>query len=99
MELIHKKDHTTAVLLKDLQPLNQQKEALKTKTGARGLRSILEQAMLDIMYELPSIPNLKECVITEEVISKKSKPELLFDDKAKEPPTLNGFPSKKVESA
>jgi ATP-dependent Clp protease ATP-binding subunit ClpX len=75
------------------------KEALKTKTGARGLRSILEQAMLDIMYELPSIPNLKECLITEEVISKKSKPELLFDDKEKEPPTLNGFPSKKVESA
>lgn len=54
------------------------KEAQKTKTGARGLRSILEHAMLDIMYELPSIPNLKECVIGESVITKNGKPELVF---------------------
>jgi ATP-dependent Clp protease ATP-binding subunit ClpX len=54
------------------------KEALKSKTGARGLRSILENAMLDIMYELPSIPNLKECNIDENVILKKGKPELVY---------------------
>jgi ATP-dependent Clp protease ATP-binding subunit ClpX len=54
------------------------KEALKSKTGARGLRSILENAMLDIMYELPSIPNLKECNIDENVILKKGQPELVY---------------------
>ena len=54
------------------------KEARKSKTGARGLRSILENSMLDIMYELPSIPNLKECTIDESVILKKGKPELIY---------------------
>jgi ATP-dependent Clp protease ATP-binding subunit ClpX len=54
------------------------KEAMKSKTGARGLRSILEQSMLDIMYELPSMQNLKECVITEEVVQKTGKPELVY---------------------
>jgi len=54
------------------------KEALKSKTGARGLRAILEHSMLDIMYELPSIPNLKECVIGDEVINKQGKPDLIY---------------------
>jgi ATP-dependent Clp protease ATP-binding subunit ClpX len=54
------------------------REALKSKTGARGLRSILESAMLDIMYELPSIPNLKEVVINEGVVLKNDKPELSY---------------------
>jgi ATP-dependent Clp protease ATP-binding subunit ClpX len=54
------------------------REALKTKTGARGLRSILEHSMLDIMYELPSIPNLKECVIGEDVIVRNAKPQLIY---------------------
>ncbi|MEZ4750995.1 MAG: ATP-dependent Clp protease ATP-binding subunit ClpX [Bdellovibrionota bacterium] len=53
-------------------------EAMKTSTGARGLRAILEQAMLEIMYELPSIPNLKECVVDEDVVLKKSKPKLIY---------------------
>jgi ATP-dependent Clp protease ATP-binding subunit ClpX len=43
-------------------------EALKRKSGARGLRSILEPAMLEIMYELPSLKNVTECVVGEEVI-------------------------------
>ena len=55
------------------------REALKSKTGARGLRSILENSMLDIIYELPSIPNLKECNIDENVILKKGKPELVYN--------------------
>jgi ATP-dependent Clp protease ATP-binding subunit ClpX len=54
------------------------REAMKSKTGARGLRSILEQSMLDIMYELPSMQHLKECIITEEVIAKNGKPELVY---------------------
>lgn len=54
------------------------KEALKRKTGARGLRAILERAMLDIMYDMPSQENLKEVVITEEVIVQDSDPVLVF---------------------
>ncbi len=77
-------------------------EALKSKTGARGLRSILENSMLDIMYELPSIPNLKECIINEDVITKQGKPELVFGPATEEPaattPTGPGY-TKKAENA
>ncbi len=58
------------------------KEAVKRKTGARGLRGILEEVMLDVMYEVPSKPNVKECVITEDVISKKEKPILTYEEQA-----------------
>ncbi len=54
------------------------KEALKRKTGARGLRGVIEQSMLDIMYEIPSKPNVKECIIDEEVISSNGKPKLVY---------------------
>lgn len=50
------------------------KDAIKHETGARGLRSILENIMLDIMYELPSEENIKECLITEEVIKRGREP-------------------------
>ena len=50
------------------------KEALNRKTGARGLRAILEENMLDIMYEMPGQDDLKEIVITEEVIVNKAEP-------------------------
>ena len=59
-------------------------EAVKRQTGARGLRAILEEVMLDIMYEVPSRTNIKECLITEEVILKNEKPVFLFDSKDKE---------------
>ncbi len=55
------------------------REAIKRKTGARGLRAILEQAMLDVMYEIPSREGVRECVISEEVILNKSEPILLFE--------------------
>jgi ATP-dependent Clp protease ATP-binding subunit ClpX len=48
--------------------------ALKTKTGARSLRSILEDKMLDIMYNIPTIPNLKSVTITKDVIINKAEP-------------------------
>lgn len=54
------------------------KEALKRKTGARGLRGVLESSMLEIMYEIPSKPNVKECIIDEEVITANSKPKLVY---------------------
>jgi ATP-dependent Clp protease ATP-binding subunit ClpX len=54
--------------------------ALKRGTGARALRSILENAMLDIMFELPSLRGLKTCVITRECIADKKPPIYLYDE-------------------
>jgi ATP-dependent Clp protease ATP-binding subunit ClpX len=56
------------------------KEAMKRKSGARGLRSILESIMLDIMYEIPSQTNIRECLITEEVVLQKGPPLLIYED-------------------
>ncbi|MCA1987685.1 MAG: ATP-dependent Clp protease ATP-binding subunit ClpX [Desulfarculus sp.] len=58
------------------------KEALSRKSGARGLRSILESAMLDIMYDLPSLKDVQECVIGEEVITRGEEPLLLYSKQA-----------------
>ncbi|MCB0272581.1 MAG: ATP-dependent Clp protease ATP-binding subunit ClpX [Bdellovibrionales bacterium] len=58
------------------------KKTLERKAGARGLRSILEQIMLDIMYEIPSQDNVEECVISEEVIHHKEKPIIVYQREA-----------------
>jgi ATP-dependent Clp protease ATP-binding subunit ClpX len=58
------------------------REALKRKAGARGLRAILESIMLDIMYEIPSQSNIRECIINEDTILKKEKPIVLYEKKA-----------------
>ncbi|PLX77968.1 MAG: ATP-dependent Clp protease ATP-binding subunit ClpX [Desulfuromonas sp.] len=55
------------------------KEALKRKTGARGLRSILENAMLDVMYDIPSQDRVKEVVISEDVIYNQAQPIVVYD--------------------
>jgi len=55
------------------------KLAVKKKTGARALRSIMEEVMLDIMYELPSLDNVSECLITEQVVVEGKKPLLQFE--------------------
>ncbi len=55
-------------------------QALKTSTGARGLRAILEQSMLEIMYELPSLSGLKECIVDENVIINRTRPQLIYSD-------------------
>ncbi|MGD8258089.1 MAG: ATP-dependent Clp protease ATP-binding subunit ClpX [Desulfobacterales bacterium] len=60
------------------------KEAMKRKSGARGLRAILEGCMLDIMYEIPSIENVKECVIGEDVVLRKEEPILLYEQTKKQ---------------
>jgi len=52
-------------------------ESIKRNVGARGLRSIMEDAILDIMYQIPSEKNIKKCTITEEVIKNKSMPEIV----------------------
>ena len=58
------------------------REAMKKKTGARGLRSIMEKVMLDVMYEIPSLSNVKECVISEEVIVNHERPILIYEEEA-----------------
>jgi ATP-dependent Clp protease ATP-binding subunit ClpX len=58
-------------------------EALKRKSGARGLRAIMETCMLEIMYEIPSIEDVKECVIGEDVVLNKEDPILLYEPKKK----------------
>ena len=57
-------------------------DALKRKSGARGLRAILESVMLDIMYDIPSMPDIRECVVGEEVITRGESPLLLYENKA-----------------
>ncbi|WP_186668492.1 ATP-dependent protease ATP-binding subunit ClpX [Sporosarcina sp. BP05] len=56
------------------------KEAITRKTGARGLRSIIENIMLDVMYELPSLEEVTECVITKDSVLGQSNPILLTAD-------------------
>ena len=52
-------------------------EAIKRKTGARGLRAILEDILVDIMFEVPSDENVYKVIITEEAVKEKKQPELL----------------------
>jgi ATP-dependent Clp protease ATP-binding subunit ClpX len=59
------------------------RKALKRKTGARGLRSILEQLLLEIMYELPSLQNVQKVVIDESAIDGEGKPLIIYADTAK----------------
>ena len=54
------------------------REALRRKTGARGLRSILEEVMLETMYELPSRKDIQECTITRDVVTKRQQPAPFF---------------------
>ncbi len=58
------------------------KEAIKRKSGARGLRAIMENIMLDVMYEIPSQPNIKECIISEEVVLNHESPILVYEKEA-----------------
>jgi ATP-dependent Clp protease ATP-binding subunit ClpX len=60
------------------------KKALERKTGARGLRSILEHSLLDIMYELPSLENLSKVVVDEGVVRGDSPAILIYADKPAE---------------
>ncbi len=58
-------------------------KALERKTGARGLRSILEQSLLDVMYDIPSIENLSKVVIDEGVIDGETPPIMIYGDSPK----------------
>ncbi|HWK24293.1 MAG TPA: ATP-dependent protease ATP-binding subunit ClpX [Ureibacillus sp.] len=56
------------------------KEAIERKTGARGLRSIIESTMLDMMFELPSREDIVKCIVTKETITDKATPKLILED-------------------
>lgn len=58
-------------------------EALKRKTGARGLRAIMEEIMMDVMYEIPSRQDISKCVVTKEVVLKKEPPILVTSERKK----------------
>ena len=57
-------------------------QALSRKSGARGLRAIIESVMMDTMYELPSLEGVKKCIITEDAVVNGAKPCLVFDETA-----------------
>lgn len=72
VELVFEEDALIAVAQK----------AIERKTGARGLRAILEDAMLDIMFDIPSRTDIKRCEITKDVIEKKALPRLIYKEEA-----------------
>jgi ATP-dependent Clp protease ATP-binding subunit ClpX len=55
------------------------KKAISRKTGARGLRAILEDVMLNVMYDIPSQTGIRECIINKEVISDGAEPLLIYE--------------------
>ena len=59
-------------------------KAIERKTGARGLRSIIEEIMRDIMFEIPSNPNIEKCIITKKTVLEKAGPELVIGNKKEE---------------
>jgi ATP-dependent Clp protease ATP-binding subunit ClpX len=58
-------------------------EALKRKTGARGLRAIMEELMLDVMYDIPSRDDIAKCIVTRDTVIKKQKPEIVIGESLK----------------
>lgn len=77
-------------------------EALKRKTGARGLRSILEELMVDVMFDIPSKEDVEKCIITKNTVLRKSPPELVLCEgirkSLKKPPKKAGKLKKGTES-
>ena len=70
VELVFEKEAVEAIVEK----------AIERKTGARGLRSIIEEIMRDIMYEIPSNPNIEKCTITKETVLSGVEPEIVINE-------------------
>jgi ATP-dependent Clp protease ATP-binding subunit ClpX len=66
------------------------KRAIKRKTGARGLRSIMEDILLDTMFELPGLSDVQEVVVNEEAVNSGAKPLLVHTDRKKKEPASAG---------
>jgi ATP-dependent Clp protease ATP-binding subunit ClpX len=58
-------------------------KAIERKTGARGLRAIVESLMMEIMYDIPSIKGAKKVIITESVVTANEKPEIILSGQKK----------------
>ena len=58
-------------------------KAIELKTGARGLRSIIEEIMTDIMFEIPSNPQIEKCIITKDTVLNSKEPELIINENKK----------------
>ena len=74
-------------------------EAIKRNTGARGLRAILEQSMLEVMYDLPAKTDVKKCVVTRDSIVKGERPVLVLKDGTEQGRPATGAVAAKAESA
>lgn len=59
-------------------------KAIERKTGARGLRSIIEEIMRDIMFEIPSTPNISKCIITKDTVLNSAEPEIITREDTEE---------------
>ena len=75
------------------------KKALKNETGARGLRGIIEEMMLDVMYDAPSQKDIIKCIISEETITKNKRPLLVYKEKQLEEPKKTSKKKSGEESA
>ena len=75
------------------------KKSLERKTGARGLRAIMEDTMMDLMYEIPSDNTTKECVITKDAVEKNAEPEIIHGEPAPVPRRNMGRRSGRPETA
>ena len=71
-------------------------KALERNTGARGLRSIIEEIMRDIMFDIPSNPKIEKCIITKETVLENSEPKLIINE---EKPVTRKIPKKKKITA
>ena len=70
------------------------KQALERKTGARGLRAILEKVMMDLMYTVPSEENVLECKITKDVVENGGSPVVIYGDNVVAKPAAKKLPKK-----
>ena len=75
-------------------------KSLERKTGARGLRSIMESTMMDLMYQVPSDHTIQKCVITKEAVEGTAEPEITYGEAgAQEPKALRKARKGKPETA
>ena len=66
------------------------KKSMERKTGARGLRAIMEETMMDLMFVIPSDNAIAKCVITEEAVNKTGEPEIIYRSDAVNPVHTTG---------
>lgn len=73
-------------------------KAIERKTGARGLRSIIEEIMRDIMYEVPSNPKIEKCIVTKETVEKGEKPDIVVNNNKEQKQKKTKRETTKLES-